>query len=89
MTEEVVYIVGAARTPIGNFNGGLASVSAAELGSVALREALARGSVQADQVDEVFMGQILAAGRFSIIKLCIRVHCNFHASSIYPLFRIP
>ena len=63
MAEEDVYIVGAARTPIGNFNGGLASVSAAELGSVALREALARGSVRADQVDEVFMGQVLTAGQ--------------------------
>ena len=66
MTEEVVHIVGAARTPIGNFNGGLASVSAAELGSVALREALARGSVQADQVDEVFMGQVLSASQFNL-----------------------
>ena len=54
--------MGAARTPVGNFNGGLASVSAAELGSVALREALARGSVKANQVDEVFMGQVLTAG---------------------------
>ena len=62
MSEEV-YIIGAARTPIGNLNGELASVSAAELGSVALREALARASVAADQVDEVFMGQVLAAGK--------------------------
>ena len=60
--EEVVYIVGAARTPIGSFNGSLASVPAAELGSVAIREALARASVKADQVDEVIIGQILTAG---------------------------
>ena len=62
MANEVVYIVGAARTPIGNFNGGLASISAVELGSVALREALARASVKAEQVDEVFMGHVLTAG---------------------------
>lgn len=57
-----MYIVGAVRTPIGNFNGGLASVSAVELGAVALREALARASVSVDRVDEVFMGQALTAG---------------------------
>lgn len=64
---EVVYIVGAARTPIGNFNGSLASISAVELGSVALREALAKASVKGDQVDEVFMGQILTAGTGAIL----------------------
>lgn len=67
MAEEVVYIVGAARTPIGNFNGSLASISAVELGSVALREALARASMKGDQVDEVFMGQILTAGTGAIL----------------------
>lgn len=61
MEGEAVYIVGAARTPIGNFNGGLSSLPAAELGAVAIRAALERAAVKAEQVDEVFMGQVLTA----------------------------
>ncbi len=55
-------IVSAARTPVGNFNGGLASVHAAELGAIAIKEALSRAGVSGDQVDDVFMGNVLAAG---------------------------
>jgi len=61
MSEEVV-IVGAARTPIGAFNGGLSSVSASYLGQVAIEAALERAGVDPADVDEVVMGQILAAG---------------------------
>ena len=57
-----VVIVGAARTPIGAFNGGLASVPAAELGAIVITEALRRATVEADAVDEVVLGQILTAG---------------------------
>ncbi len=57
-----VMIVGAARTPIGRFMGGLAPVSAPRLGSIAIAEALRRAEVPADRVDEVYMGIILAAG---------------------------
>ena len=60
-----MYIVGAARTPIGSFNGSLASLSAVDLGCVAVREALARSSVKAEQVDEVIIGQVLTAGYFN------------------------
>ena len=63
MAKEEVYIVGAARTAIGNFSGALSSLSAAELGAAAVREALERAAVKADQVDEVIMGQVLTAGR--------------------------
>ena len=59
---EPVYIVGAARTPIGSFNGGLSSLPAAELGAVAIRAALERSGLPGGQVDEVFMGQVLTAG---------------------------
>ena len=62
MAGEDVYLVGAARTPIGNFSGAFSSLSAAELGAVAVREALSRASVKAEQVDEVIMGQVLTAG---------------------------
>jgi acetyl-CoA C-acetyltransferase len=57
-----VVIVSAARTPVGNFNGGLASVHAAELGATAIKTALARAGVAAEQVDDVLMGNVLAAG---------------------------
>lgn len=59
---ENVFIVGASRTPIGAFLGGLSEVPAVELGAVAIRAALAQARVQGSQVDEVFMGNVLSAG---------------------------
>ena len=56
-----VVIAGAARTPVGAFNGALASLSAAELGTVAISNALERAGVPAADVDEVVMGQVLTA----------------------------
>ncbi|QCK84948.1 acetyl-CoA C-acetyltransferase [Phreatobacter aquaticus] len=61
MSEEVV-IVGAARTPVGSFNGALASLPAHELGAIAIKEALSRAKVDPADVDEVVFGQILTAG---------------------------
>src|SRR6267143_2588506 len=55
-------ILGAARTPIGSFMGGLAPLSAPKLGAIAIRCALERSGVKADQVDEVFMGNVVQAG---------------------------
>lgn len=60
MTE--VVIAAAARTPVGNFNGAFASLPAHELGAVAIKGALERAKVAPEEVDEVVMGQILAAG---------------------------
>jgi len=57
-----VLIVGAARTAIGKFGGTLAKIPAAELGAHVIRAALERARVPADQVSEVVMGQVLAAG---------------------------
>ena len=57
-----VVIVGAARTPIGSFLGSLSTVAATELGAVAIRAALERAAVKPEDVDEVFMGCVLAAG---------------------------
>jgi acetyl-CoA C-acetyltransferase len=56
-----VYIVSAIRTPIGSFGGVLASESATSLGSTAIQGALAAAGVQADQVQEVFMGNVVSA----------------------------
>jgi acetyl-CoA C-acetyltransferase len=58
-----VVIAGAARTPIGTFNGALSSVPASYLGTVAIKEALKRAKIEAGEVDEVVLGQILTAGQ--------------------------
>jgi acetyl-CoA C-acetyltransferase len=55
-------ILGAARTPIGAFLGGLAPLAAPKLGAIAIKCALERARVEADQVDEVFMGNVVQAG---------------------------
>ena len=55
-------VVAGARTPIGKLRGGLSDLPAVDLGAVAIREALARARVAADQVDYVIMGQVLQAG---------------------------
>ena len=57
------YIVAGARTPIGKMSGALASFSAAELGSFAIRAALERAGVSPAEVDHVIMGQVLMAGQ--------------------------
>jgi acetyl-CoA C-acetyltransferase len=59
--KEVV-IAGAARTPVGAFNGGLSDLAASYLGTVAIKEALKRAKTDAADVDEVLLGQILTAG---------------------------
>jgi acetyl-CoA C-acetyltransferase len=56
-----VVIAGATRTPVGAFNGSLASLSAAELGTVAIKGALERAGIPAADVDEVVLGQVLTA----------------------------
>ena len=58
-----VVIAGAARTAIGAFGGGLSVLTAAELGEIAIREALSRAGVPADAVDEVILGQVLTAAQ--------------------------
>jgi acetyl-CoA C-acetyltransferase len=57
------YIVAGARTPIGKMSGALASFSAAELGGLAITEALQRAGVAPDEVQHVIMGQVLMAGQ--------------------------
>ncbi|MEN9904705.1 MAG: hypothetical protein RLZZ555_1270, partial [Pseudomonadota bacterium] len=59
--EEIV-IVAAARTAIGKFGGSLAKVSAPELGATVIKALLDKTGVKPDQVGEVIMGQVLAAG---------------------------
>ncbi len=59
---EDIVIVSAVRTPVGKFGGSLAKIPATELGSIVVREAISRAGLQPDQVGEVIMGQVLAAG---------------------------
>ncbi|MER2536865.1 MAG: acetyl-CoA C-acetyltransferase [Rhizobiaceae bacterium] len=58
-----VVIAAAARTPVGSFNGAFANLAAHELGAVAIKGALERAGVDAKEVDEVILGQILTAGQ--------------------------
>lgn len=60
MSKEV-YIVSAVRTPLGSFGGKLANLSAIELGSTAIKGALKKAGVQAESVQEVFMGNVISA----------------------------
>lgn len=59
---RIPVIVGAARTPIGKFLGGLSSLSAPDLGGIAIREALKRSNVPVEDVQEVIMGHVLQGG---------------------------
>ncbi len=57
-----IVIVSAARTPVGSFGGGLSTLPAAALGAVALQAAFARARLEAGDIDEVILGQVLNAG---------------------------
>jgi acetyl-CoA C-acetyltransferase len=57
-----VFIVGAARTAIGSFLGALKNLSAADLGGLAIKEAVKRAGIKAEEVDEVIMGNVVSAG---------------------------
>jgi acetyl-CoA C-acetyltransferase len=60
--SQQAYILAAARTPIGSFQGSLAALTATELGAHAMAAALARSGLPGAAVDEVFMGNVIAAG---------------------------
>ena len=77
--EEVV-IVAATRTAVGKFGGSLAKVAAPELGAIVIKSLLERSGLSADQIGEVIMGQVLAAGagqnpaRQSVLKAGLHQH---------------
>ncbi|HTD78443.1 MAG TPA: beta-ketoacyl synthase N-terminal-like domain-containing protein, partial [Chloroflexota bacterium] len=62
MTDNDIYILGAARTPIGKMMGSLASIPAPQLGAIAIKAAVERSNVDPSSVDEVIMGQVIQAG---------------------------
>lgn len=57
-----VYLIAAARTPIGSFGGSLSGLSATQLGGMAVREAVRRSGLTANSIEEVLMGNVLSAG---------------------------
>jgi acetyl-CoA C-acetyltransferase len=58
-----IVIASSARTPVGSFNGAFANTPAHDLGTVAIKAALSRAKIAAEEVDEVILGQVLAAGQ--------------------------
>ena len=62
-SENGIVIVAAARTPVGSFNGALASLAASALGTTVLKAVLTRAGIEAADVDEVIFGQVLPAGQ--------------------------
>jgi acetyl-CoA C-acetyltransferase len=62
-SSQDIVIVSAARTPVGAFNGTLSSVVASYLGTVALKAAMERAKLDAAEIDEVILGQVLTAGQ--------------------------
>ncbi|UOF01939.1 thiolase family protein [Bdellovibrio reynosensis] len=59
---ENVVIVSSVRTPVASFQGGFSSLAAPKLGAIAIKEAITRAGVNADEIDEVIMGEVLTAG---------------------------
>ena len=62
MTDNGIYILGAARTPIGKMMGSMATIPATQLGAVAIKAAIERAAVDPQGIDEVIMGQVIQAG---------------------------
>lgn len=60
--SDAIVIVNGARTPMGGFQGSLASVSAPDLGAISIKESLDRAGIKPEEVDEVIMGCVLPAG---------------------------
>ena len=59
---QEVYSMSAARTPIGSFGGSLSSLSATQLGAIAIKAVVERAGIKPEMVNEVFMGNVLSAG---------------------------
>ena len=62
-TSDPIVIVSAVRTPLGRFQGDLASLSASKLGAHAIRAAIERAGIAAEKIDEVLFGNVLTAGQ--------------------------
>lgn len=74
--RERVFIVGAKRTPIGSYLGNLKQMSAAELGAVAVREALSSAQIDPSTIDEVIIGNALPAGQGQGVARQVAIHAG-------------
>ena len=81
MSDGSVVIVSAARTPVGSFNGALASLSASALGTIALKAAIERAKLKPEEVEEVILGQVLTAGQGQNPARQASIHAGIPASS--------
>ena len=61
-TKNTIVILDGARTPMGSFCGVFSSVTAVELGSIAIKAAVQKAGIAAEEIDEVYMGCVLQAG---------------------------
>lgn len=61
MSNKIVYIVSAVRTPIGSFGGTLKDFSAPQLGAIAIKAAVERAGLKPEQIEEVYMGNVIQA----------------------------
>ncbi len=66
ITDDPIVFVSAARTPMGNLQGELSSLTAPELGAAAIRAALVRAGTKSEMVDEVVFGRRLLVRRHSV-----------------------
>ena len=76
-----VYIVAAKRTPIGAFLGGLSSVSAVDLGAIAIKAALEQGGIDGTDIDEVIVGNVLGAGQGQGVGRQAAIHAGIPATT--------
>ena len=79
MKEAV--IVSAVRTPLGSFGGSLKNISAVDLGSLVIKSAIERAHLKAEQIDEVIMGNVLAAGLGQNVARQMSVNAGIPVSS--------
>ena len=79
-TNDIV-IVSAARTPVGSFNGALSSLTGAQLGTIALKAAITRAKLEAVEIDEVILGQILTAAQGQNPARQAAIHAGIPVSS--------
>ncbi|WP_407371621.1 thiolase family protein [Carnobacterium sp.] len=80
-TEDPIVIVGAARTPIGSYLGGLKSVPTGELGAIALKEAIKRAGLTSEEIDEVIAGQAMGTQEESNIGRVIGLKAGLRQQS--------
>lgn len=80
-TEDPIVIVGAARTPIGAYLGGLKTIPTGELGAVALKEAIKRAGLTNEEIDEVIAGQAMGTQEESNIGRVIGLKAGLRQQS--------